>query len=210
MVSATPTVYLLDDEPGLVKAVTRLLKAENLPVKGYLAAADFLAELNGESVGCLVLDAAMPDLDGFAVQERLLELGNPLPVIFLTGRGDIPMSVRAIKAGAVDFLTKPVNDAHLLRAVREGLDRAPAQRAAASELLALRERYQTLTPREREVMHFVVTGLLNKQIAAEFGTGEQNIKVHRGRAMEKMGVVSLADLVRAAERLGVGKGADSH
>lgn len=206
MSSPAPTVYLLDDEPGLIKALSRLLKAEGLAVKGYTAAPDFLAELGADTTGCLVLDVAMPEIGGFEVQERLAELGNPLPIVFLTGRGDIPMSVQAIKAGAVNFLTKPVVDDHLLRAVREALSVATAQRAAATELLALRERYRRLTPREREVMHHVVAGQLNKQIAADLGTGEQNIKVHRGRVMDKMQVVSLADLVRAAERLGVGKG----
>jgi len=206
MTPPLPTVHLLDDEPGLIKALTRLLKAEGFVVRGFTSAREFLAALDDTTVGCLVLDVAMPGLGGFEVQEHLMRLGNPLPIVFLTGRGDIPMSVQALKAGAVDFLTKPVDDAHLLRAVREAMAQCVARREQASTLAALRERFERLTPREREVMQHVVAGRLNKQIAADLGTGEQNIKVHRGRAMEKMEVESLADLVRAAERLGIGKG----
>ena len=144
----------------------------------------------------------MPELNGLELQQRLTCTGVLLPIVFLTGHGDIPMSVQAIKAGAVDFLTKPVNDADLLRAVRAALQRAAEQRDSISEMASLRQRYSSLTPREREVMEHVVAGQLNKQIAADLGTGEHTIKVHRARVMEKMGVESLADLVRAAERLG--------
>jgi len=144
----------------------------------------------------------MPELNGLELQQHLTRSGFLLPIVFLTGHGDIPMSVQAIKAGAVDFLTKPVKDADLLRAVRAALQRAVEQRDLISEIALLRRRYASLTPRESEVMAHVVAGQLNKQVAGELGIGEHTIKIHRARVMEKMGVESLADLVRAAERLG--------
>ena len=198
------TVFLLDDEPGMLKALTRLLKAEGFTVRGFTSAKTFLENFRAEELSCLVLDVAMPELSGLELQQRLTHAGILLPIIFLTGRGDIPMTVQAIKAGAVDFLTKPVNDADLLRAVRAALERATNQCERTAQTAELRERFARLTPREREVMAHVVAGQLNKQIAGDLGTGEQNIKIHRARVMEKMGVESLADLVRAAERLSLG------
>jgi FixJ family two-component response regulator len=199
------TIYLLDDEPKLVKALARLLTAEGFNVHGFTAVTAFLEAYRAELLGCLVLDVSMPELNGLELQQRLAQAGVFLPIVFLTGRGDIPMSVQAIKAGAVDFLTKPVKDADLLRAVRAALQRAAEQRDHIIEMASLRQRHASLTPREREVMEHVVAGRLNKQIAADLGTGEQTIKVHRSRVMEKMRVISLADLVRAAERLEAGK-----
>ena len=199
------TVFLLDDDPGMLKALTRLLKAEGLAVQGFTSAEAFLDSYRAENVSCLVLDVAMPEINGLELQQRLTHAGLLLPIVFLTGHGDIPMSVQAIKAGAVDFLTKPVDDTALLRAVRAALQRAAEQRDLISETAMLQQRYSSLTPRERDVMEHVVAGQLNKQIAFDLGTGEQTIKVHRGRVMEKMGVDSLAELVRAAERLGLGK-----
>jgi FixJ family two-component response regulator len=145
----------------------------------------------------------MPEMDGLQVQERLRERGVDLPIVFLTGRGNIPMSVRALKAGAEDFLTKPVDGADLLRAIRAALQRGADRRAKSDDLADLRERLALLTPREREVLGHVIAGKLNKQIAAALGTGEQNVKVHRGRLMRKLGLKSVADLVRTAERLGL-------
>ena len=203
MSAAQDTVFLLDDEPGMVKALTRLLAAEGFAVRGFTAAQSFLAAYRAEERSCLVLDVAMPELNGLELQQRLTHAGILLPIVFLTGRGDIPMSVQAIKAGAVDFLTKPVNDAHLLRAVRAALRHALDQRSLISELAVLRLRYARLTPRECEVMEQVVAGRLNKQVAGDLGIGEHTIKVHRARVMEKMEAISLADLVRAAERLGL-------
>lgn len=197
------TVYLVDDEPGMLKALSRLLGAEGFKTMCFRSAADFLANCPPAAAGCLVLDVAMPGLDGMELQQRLNDGGNPLPVIFLTGHGDIPMSVRAIKSGAVDFLTKPVHDEKLLAAVRTAMmlaENRAAERAATSEL---RARLERLTPRELDVLRQVITGKLNKQIAAVLGTGEQNIKIHRMRMLEKMGVTSVAELVRVAERLGV-------
>ena len=193
----------------MLKALTRLLKAEGFAVHGFTSAKEFLESYRPETISCLVLDVAMPELNGLELQERLTRSGLLLPIVFLTGHGDIPMSVQAIKAGAVDFLTKPVKAADLLRAVRSGLRRATEQRELISQTAALRQCYASLTPREAEVMTHVVAGLLNKQIAGDLDIGERTVKAHRTRVMEKMGVQSVADLVRAAERLGVGKAVKS-
>jgi FixJ family two-component response regulator len=204
---STPSgiVYVLDDEPEMVKALVRLLRAKRFEVRGFTSGRDFLEAYRAEETACLVLDVAMPELDGLALQRRLTHQGILIPIIFLTGHGDIPMSVRAIKAGATDFLTKPVDKTRLIFAVRAALYAAESRRQTIAETAALAARLATLTPREHEVMKHVVAGQLNKQIAADLGTGEQNIKLHRMHIMKKMGVVSLADLVRAAERLGVSK-----
>jgi FixJ family two-component response regulator len=199
------TIFLVDDEPGMLKALTRLLEAESFTVRAYTSAKAFLECYRPEELSCLVLDVAMPELNGLELQQRLTRTGVLLPIVFLTGHGDIPMSVQAIKAGAMDFLTKPVRDTDLLRAVHAALQRAAEQRELISEMVLLRQRHDSLTPRERDVMAHVVAGELNKQVAVDLGITEHTIKVHRGRVMEKMGVQSLADLVRAAERLGLGK-----
>lgn len=199
------TVFLVDDEPGMLKALTRLLEAEGFTVRAFTSAKTFLESYHAEALGCVVLDVAMPELDGMELQQRLTQSGVLLPIVFLTGHGDIPISVRAIKAGALDFLTKPVKDVDLLRAVRAALQRAAEQRELIRETALLHQRYSGLTPREREVMAHVVAGELNKQVADALGIGEHTVKVHRSHIMEKMGVPSLADLVRAAERLGLGK-----
>jgi FixJ family two-component response regulator len=205
MSEGSEIVYVVDDEAGMRKALNRLLRSEGFNARAFASARDFLAAYRAEETACLVLDVAMPELDGMELQRRLTHAGVLVPIVFLTGKGDIPMSVDAIKAGAVDFLTKPVNDVDLLRAVRAALQRAASLKAAHATTTALTARYTSLTPREREVMAHVVAGKLNKQIATDLGTTEQTIKVHRGRVMGKMGVESLADLVRAAERLGTGK-----
>lgn len=201
--SPYPMVHLVDDEAGLRRALTRLLSANGLTVRAHASAEAFLDAYNATEPACLILDVAMPGIDGLELQRRLTRDGTLLPIVFLTGHGDIPMSVEAIKAGAVDFLTKPVDEAALLGAVRSALKLADEQASQRREMAPLRARLDQLTPREREVLEHVVAGRLNKQIAADLGTGEQTIKVHRGRVMEKMGVESLADLVRVAERLGV-------
>lgn len=204
MTTSDAIVFLLDDEPGMLKALTRLLKAEGFTVQAFTSAKTFLESYRPETPGCLVLDVAMPELNGLELQEHLTRAGLLVPIVFLTGHGDIPMSVQAIKSGAVDFLTKPVKDAELLRAVRAALQRAEEQRELIFEIALLQKRHASLTPRESEVMAHVVAGRLNKQIADDLGAGEHTIKIHRARVMHKMGVESLADLVRAAERLGVG------
>ena len=195
-------VYLLDDEIGIVNALTRLLRTEGWEVRGFTTPGAFLAAFRPEETNCLVLDVAMPGVGGLDFQRQLAHAGILVPIVFLTGRGDIPTSVRALRAGAVDVLTKPVDAAALIRAVRTALQRAADGRALIAETAVLGARLASLTPREREVLHHVVAGKPNKQIASELGTGEQNVKVHRGRVMAKMGVSSVADLVRAAEKLG--------
>ncbi len=202
MNSPSGMVYLLDDEPGIIKALTRLLRCNDFEVLGFTSPRQFLEAWQTSDNSCLILDVAMPELDGLHFQKELTQRGILLPIVFLTGHGDIPMTVRALKAGAVDFLTKPVKEADLLQAVRLALAKAREQQ----ELTALGGRLALLTAREREVMEHVVAGKLNKQIAVDLGTGEQNIKFHRAHVMRKMGVESLADLVRLAERLGIGKG----
>jgi FixJ family two-component response regulator len=204
---STPSgiVHVLDDEPEIVKALVRLLRAKGFDVRGFTSVRDFLEAYRPEETACLVLDVAMPELDGLTLQRRLTHQGILIPIVFLTGHGDIPMSVRAIKAGATDFLTKPVDKALLLPAVIAALQVAESRHRTIVETADLAARLARLTPREREVMEHVVSGQLNKQIAAALGTGEQNIKLHRMHIMKKMGVESLADLVRAAERLGLGK-----
>lgn len=200
---ASRLVYVVDDEPEMVKALARLLRARGYRVSGFTSALEFLGHARHRGPACLLLDVAMPEMDGLQVQEVLRQRGDDIPVIFLSGHGDIPMSVRAIKAGAEDFLTKPVNAADLLRTVQRALQRASDLHAEREDLAILQERLALLTPREREVLGHVVVGKMNKQIAMELGTGEQNIKVHRGRMMRKMEAGSIVELVRMAERLGI-------
>lgn len=198
-------IYVVDDEEGMRKALMRLLRAEGFEVRAFESARDFLLAYRAEETACLLLDVTMPEMSGLELQEQIERLGHALPIVFLTGNRSVPLSVRAMKTGALDYLTKPVNDADLLRAVCTALELAATRKSEQDALADLRARHAGLTPREREVMAHVVAGQLNKQIAADLGTGEQNIKIHRGRVMEKMGVESLADLVRAAERLGISK-----
>jgi FixJ family two-component response regulator len=196
-------VYLVDDEPDLRRALERLLRAEGCEVEGFNSAAEFLAQVPPEAPGCIVLDVAMPGIDGLAMQQRLTASGGLLPIVFLTGHGDIPMSVRAVKAGAVDFLTKPVKGVDLLRAVGAALDLSDQRQAQRAELSDLLARAAQLTPREREVFGHVIAGRLNKIIADRIGTTEQTVKVHRARVMDKMGAESVADLVRIGQRIGI-------
>lgn len=196
-------VYLVDDEPDLRRALERLLRAEGCEVEGFNSAAEFLAQVPPEAPGCIVLDVAMPGIDGLAMQQRLTASGGLLPIVFLTGHGDIPMSVRAVKAGAVDFLTKPVKGVDLLRAVGAALDLSDQRQAQRVELSDLLARAAQLTPREREVFGHVIAGRLNKIIADRIGTTEQTVKVHRARVMDKMGAESVADLVRIGQRIGI-------
>ena len=205
MTENNETVFIVDDDPAVLRAISRLLRSVRCAVSTFASAAEFMAVHKASAPGCLVLDVSMPGFTGLELQDWLRHSKSPLPVVFITGRGDIPTSVRAMKAGAVDFLTKPVNDAELLKAVESALQRSRriqerhAGRAAIHALLA------TLTAREREVFDHLLTGQLNKQIAADLGTVEKTIKVHRARVMEKLRVTSVADLVRLTERAGVGK-----
>ena len=203
MESDSATVYLVDDEPDVLKAVGRLLRAAEFRVAAYDSAEDFLETCTPRSQGCVVMDLSMPGLDGLALQQALAGKGCTLPILFLSGNSDVPHSVRAMKQGALDFLTKPVDGEQLIDAVRGAIERDQARRAHQQSLDELRARLATLTPREREVFEHVISGQLNKQIAADLGTVEKTVKVHRGRVMEKLKARSLADLVRMAERLGI-------
>lgn len=194
-------VFLVDDEPALLKALSRLLKAEGFAVQAFESAMKFLAAPRYEGSGCIVLDQSMPEMSGMELQQQLAESDSALAIVFITGNGDIPMSVRAIKAGAVDFLTKPVNDNELLEVIQTALEKSRSMLAAKAELAELKERHSSLSAREKEVLILVAKGLPNKQIAGILGVVEQTIKVHRGRVMSKMKVDSLAQLVIVAERL---------
>lgn len=201
MAKQQPIVFVVDDDDAVRASLERLIRSARLAVKSFASANEFLKSERPDAPSCLVLDVKLPGLGGLDLQQHLAESDNPIPIVFITGHGNIPMSVRAVKAGAVEFLTKPFRDQDLMDAIREAiqLDNATRQRKAGVE--NLRDRYGSLTPREREVMQLVVAGLLNKQIAAELGTSEITIKVHRGQVMQKMQADSLADLVRIAERL---------
>ena len=196
------TVFLVDDDAGVLKALKRLLNAEGHEVRGFSSPESFLAEHDPSVAGCAVLDVAMPGLDGLKLQEKLAEQGAERPIIFLTGKGDVPTSVRAMKAGAVDFLTKPVERQALLAAIQRAAKQDADARRQREELDAINSRLETLTRREREVLAQVAAGRLNKQIAADLGTVEKTIKVHRGRMMSKLGLRNVADLVRLTERMG--------
>jgi FixJ family two-component response regulator len=208
MSDESATVFLVDDDPGVLRALTRLLRTAGFDVRAFRSSREFLTAHDAATPGCIVLDLAMPGESGLDLQTALAAAGCHRPIVFVSGHGDIPSSVRAMKAGAVDFLTKPVSQEHLLAAIRRAVERDRRMRDVRAELQAIVERVSTLTPREREVLDHVVMGQLNKQIAADLGTVEKTVKVHRSRVMEKMGVRSLADLVRMAERLRVAPGAD--
>jgi len=200
------TVFIVDDDAGVLKALSRLLRARGYEVQSYTSPREFLAQHDATVPGCAVLDVAMPGLDGLELQHALTAAqGTHRPVIFITGKGDIPTSVRAMKAGAIDFLTKPVSDKDLLAAIARAEEQDARARQAHAELAEIQAKITTLTPREREVLTHVVAGRLNKQIAGDLGTVEKTIKVHRSRMMEKLGVRTVADLVRLAEKAGISK-----
>lgn len=203
MAAPLTTVYLVDDDPSVLRGLTRLMRSAGLVPVAFDSGAKFLAHTVPDEPSCLILDMTMPGLNGLALQKTLVERGSTLPVLFLTGQGTIPSTVQAMKGGAVDFLTKPVDDADLLRAVSGAVARHAALLAERRELDALRARFATLTPREREVMERIISGALNKQVADDLGTVEKTIKVHRARVMEKMGVHSVAELVRLAGQAGI-------
>ncbi len=198
------TVFVVDDDASVRKSLARLMASAGYAVETFASAREFLDRGHHQDIpGCVVLDLRMPGLSGLDLQQELKAFTPPLPIIFITGHGDVPTSVRAMKDGAVDFLAKPVDDRDLLSVVAQAIARNVEARARHAELRELQRRAASLTPREREVMILVVRGWLNKQVAAELGTAEKTVKVQRARAIEKMGVESLADLVRAAEKLGM-------
>jgi FixJ family two-component response regulator len=200
----SPTVFIVDDDASVRRALTRLIKSAGYETQAFISAREFIdTHVHASDPACLVLDVRMPGLTGLDLQSELQKRNFILPIIFITGHGDIPMSVQAMKAGAVDFLPKPVHEKTLLPAIEQALVRASRQQIAATELEGIRGRLDSLTPREREVMELVVTGMLNKQIAHKLGTVEKTIKVHRARVMDKMVVDSLAALVRLAEKVGI-------
>jgi FixJ family two-component response regulator len=201
----TPTVYVVDDDDSVRASVLDLLRAEGIEARGFSAGRDFVAQARADAPSCLVCDMQMPELDGLEVAAELARLGKAIPVIFMTGFGSIPLSVRAMKAGAIEFLTKPVAPDALILAVREALALDAAGLAARRELAELRRRHASLTPRERETLRLVIGGLLNKQVADELGVSEIMAKTHKRKVMEKMAARSLPDLVRHAERLQIEK-----
>ena len=196
-------VFVVDDDGPMRASLENLLRSVGLRVESFMSAPDFLRAKRPNVPSCLVLDVRLPGLSGLDLQHRLAEAGLELPIIFITGHGDIPMTVRAMKAGAVEFLTKPFRDQELLDAVEQALARDRQARGERAVVERLRGRYASLTRREREVLRGVVTGRLNKQIAGELGTSEATVKIHRHHVMEKMGAASLPELVRMADRLGI-------
>jgi FixJ family two-component response regulator len=201
--SSTPIIHVVDDDPSFRTAVSRLLRAAKYEVRGYASAAEFLDSDPCTEPGCILLDLKMPGASGLDLQQSLERMEERLPIIFLTGYGDIPASVRAMRAGAVDFLTKPVRREKLLPAVQSALALDAKERAARAVSRELRVRYENLTPREREVLAHIVGGKLNKQVAFDLGTAERTIKAHRASIMEKLCVQSVAELARLAQDLGI-------
>jgi len=197
------TVFMVDDDEAVRKAISRLLRSAGIASAVFASPSEFLAQYNPDMPGCLVLDMAMPDLDGLQLQTALNEKGCILPIIFLTGHGDVSKSVQAMKQGAFDFLSKPAKDKDLLTAVRAAFERDTVVRQERAKLFEIRARLDALTPREREVLQHVVSGKLNKQIAGDLGIAEATVKMHRAHVMEKMKVESVAELTRLTERFGI-------
>lgn len=199
--SGNPVVHIIDDDASLCSALESLFRSVELNARTYSSTRDFIAAPRPDAPGCIVLDVRLPGMSGIDFQDQLAELGIRLPVVLMTGHGDIPMSVRAMKAGAIDFLPKPFRDQDMLDAVAAAIERDRVRRAADTKEAGLRDRFATLSPREQQVMTLVTAGKLNKQVAGDLGLSEITVKIHRGAAMRKMGARTLADLVRMAESL---------
>ena len=202
MTQAPATIFLVDDDDSVLRGLGRLLRAAGYATKPFALPSEFLAQLPGDTPGCAVLDLRMPGLNGLELQQAMESNGCHLPVIFISGHGDVPASVRAMKAGAVDFLLKPFDEQQLLGAISQALLKDAAARDSRAETAALQARHAVLTPREREVCELVAQGLTNKEVAQQLGTTEKTIKVHRARVIQKLGVDSVAELVRFVDRLG--------
>jgi len=200
---ADALVFVIDDDAAMRRSLENLIRSVGLRVEAFASAQDFLSIKREDVPGCLVLDVRLPGLSGLDLQKRMTEADIEIPIIFITGHGDIPMSVQAMKAGAVEFLSKPFRDQELLDAIQQALERDLKSREQRAEVEVLSSRFDLLTPREREVMPLLVAGLLNKQIAAELGASETTVKIHKHHVMEKMRAGSLAELVRIADRIGI-------
>jgi FixJ family two-component response regulator len=198
---AVPTVFIIDDDRGVRQAIEDLVESVGLRAESFASGEEFLSRRKTSGLSCLVLDVRLPQMSGLDFQRRLAESGTQIPIIFITAHGDIPMSVRALKSGAVEFLTKPFRDQDLLDAIQQALQHDRAAQVQPAEIHALQERHHALTPREQQVMALVVSGLLNKQIASEIGASEATVKIHRGNVMHKMQAGSVVDLVRMADKL---------
>jgi RNA polymerase sigma factor (sigma-70 family) len=203
MTELQPIVFVVDDDASVRNALKSLIRSVGLQVELFGSAQEFLQSKRPNAPSCLILDIRLPGISGLDFQRKLAETNNPIPIIFISGHGDIQMSVRALKAGAVDFLPKPFRDQDLLDAIHIALERDAARREQERDIAILKDRFEWLTPREREVLPLVVSGLPNKQIADKIGTSETTVKVHRGQLMRKMGADSLPELVRMAERIGI-------
>jgi FixJ family two-component response regulator len=203
MTETPAIVFIVDDDASVREALGRLIRSAGLKVEAFASAEEFLIRERTDAPSCLVLDVQLPDLSGLDLQQRMVDAKSEMPIVFITGHGNIRTTVRAMKAGAIEFLTKPLVDGDVLESIRQAIARDRVVRHHNAETAYLRARRASLTPREEEIMEWVVSGLLNKQIAGELGISEETVKVHRGHVMRKMGADSLADLVRMSERLGM-------